>query len=97
MASFSLITLLVALRLFLTASGLPSPAPQATTGAAAGTYWLSSITRQGTVAYGASGYQVFRNVKDFGAKGDGKSAALITQPPKPQVSRRILTLVERYY
>ncbi|KAH8658833.1 pectate lyase superfamily protein-domain-containing protein [Tricladium varicosporioides] len=70
MASFSLFTLLVALRLFLTASGLPSPAPQATT-PAAGSYWLSSITRQGTVAYGASGYQVFRNVKDFGAKGDG--------------------------
>ncbi|RLL97356.1 hypothetical protein CFD26_102491 [Aspergillus turcosus] len=35
-------------------------------------YWVANIKRQGTVAFGTnSGYQVYRNVKDFGAKGDG--------------------------
>ncbi|KAK3082229.1 hypothetical protein LTS18_010646 [Coniosporium uncinatum] len=34
-------------------------------------YWLANIKRQGTVAYGDSGFKVFRNVKDYGAKGDG--------------------------
>ena len=33
------------------------------------TYWLADIKRQGTVPFGASGYKVFRNVKDYGAKG----------------------------
>lgn len=32
-------------------------------------YWLESITHQGISAFGPAGYQVFRNVKDFGAKG----------------------------
>lgn len=35
-------------------------------------YWLQSITHQGTSPYNtASSYAVFRNVKDYGAKGDG--------------------------
>lgn len=36
-------------------------------------FWLESIKHQGTSAFNAdpSSYQVFRNVKDFGAKGDG--------------------------
>ncbi|KAF9068658.1 exo-beta-1,3-glucanase [Rhodocollybia butyracea] len=36
-------------------------------------YWLESITHQGTAAYNSdpSTYVVFRNVKDFGAVGDG--------------------------
>ncbi|KAJ3762988.1 exo-beta-1,3-glucanase [Lentinula raphanica] len=36
-------------------------------------YWMQNIKHQGTAAFNAdpSGYQVFRNVKDFGAKGDG--------------------------
>ncbi|KKA16281.1 Glucan 1,3-beta-glucosidase [Rasamsonia emersonii CBS 393.64] len=35
-------------------------------------YWVANIKRQGTVAFGNStDYQIFRNVKDFGAKGDG--------------------------
>lgn len=36
-------------------------------------YWLQSIGHQGVSAFGASGYQVFRNVKDFGAHGDYSS------------------------
>jgi glucan 1,3-beta-glucosidase len=36
-------------------------------------FWMSSIQRQGTVPYGSADYQVFRNVKTCGAKGDGVS------------------------
>jgi glucan 1,3-beta-glucosidase len=32
-------------------------------------YWYENIAHQGISAFGPSGYQVFRNVKDFGAKG----------------------------
>ncbi|KAL2863746.1 exo-beta-1,3-glucanase Exg0 [Aspergillus lucknowensis] len=39
---------------------------------AASEYWVASIERQGTVPFGNSpDYQVYRNVKDFGAVGDG--------------------------
>ncbi|KAG6845237.1 hypothetical protein H0H87_012229 [Tephrocybe sp. NHM501043] len=43
------------------------------TAASEDAYWLESIKHQGIAAYNSnpSGYQVFRNVKDFGAKGDG--------------------------
>ncbi|KAF7895984.1 hypothetical protein EAF00_005999 [Botryotinia globosa] len=34
-------------------------------------YWYEQISHQGKSAWGPSGYQVYRNVKDFGAKGDG--------------------------
>ncbi|KAF3182575.1 hypothetical protein TWF225_006479 [Orbilia oligospora] len=34
-------------------------------------YWIDSIKHQGKTPYAESGYQVYRNVKDFGAKGDG--------------------------
>ncbi|RMD40183.1 hypothetical protein DV735_g4966, partial [Chaetothyriales sp. CBS 134920] len=35
-------------------------------------YWLANIKRQGSVAYGNdASYQVYRNVKDYGAVGDG--------------------------
>jgi glucan 1,3-beta-glucosidase len=72
MATFSIFTLFVALRLFLLVSSAPTTGTAAASNdAAASTYWVSSITRQGTVAYGAADYQVFRNVQDFGAKGDG--------------------------
>jgi len=39
----------------------------------ASTYWMSTISRAGTVAYGNdSSYKIFRNVQtDYGAKGDG--------------------------
>jgi glucan 1,3-beta-glucosidase len=70
MTSFSFISLLVALRLFLLVAGAPAPIPEAQN-VAASSYWLSSIARQGTIGYGTAGYQIFRNVKDFGARGDG--------------------------
>ncbi|KAI1212403.1 glycoside hydrolase family 55 protein [Annulohypoxylon truncatum] len=34
-------------------------------------YWVADIKRQGVAVYADPGYQVFRNVKDYGAKGDG--------------------------
>ncbi|KAE8151947.1 pectate lyase superfamily protein-domain-containing protein [Aspergillus avenaceus] len=37
-------------------------------------YWVGTIKRQGVVAFGnGTDYQVYRNVKDFGAKGDGST------------------------
>lgn len=40
------------------------------TTATASTYWVNTITRQGTVAFGSnSSYDIYRNVMDFGAKG----------------------------
>jgi len=43
----------------------PTPTPPAP-------YWLEDIKHQGIAAFNpnSSSYQVFRNVKDFGAKGD---------------------------
>jgi glucan 1,3-beta-glucosidase len=41
------------------------------TAAAGDPYWQQNIAHQGTSPFGPGGYQVFRNVKDFGAKGDG--------------------------
>jgi hypothetical protein len=84
MASFSIFALLVALQAFLLVSGAPAPAPFPAPGnstnitthvdaAAASSWWFASITRQGTVPYGTAGYKVFRNVMDYGAKGDGSS------------------------
>jgi glucan 1,3-beta-glucosidase len=32
-------------------------------------YWYEYIDHQGISAFGPSGYQVFRNVKNYGAKG----------------------------
>jgi glucan 1,3-beta-glucosidase len=38
-------------------------------------YWLENIKHQGLASFNAnaSSYKVFRNVKDFGAKGDGQT------------------------
>ncbi|WEW54745.1 pectate lyase superfamily protein [Emydomyces testavorans] len=50
------------------------PMPQAQSPAPAADYWLASIKRQGKAAFNTNGnYQVFRNVKEFGAKGDGST------------------------
>ncbi|KAH8927659.1 glycoside hydrolase family 55 protein [Atractiella rhizophila] len=35
------------------------------------TYWYQDITKNGVAPFAGSGYAVYRNVKDFGAKGDG--------------------------
>ncbi|KAI9642597.1 hypothetical protein NHQ30_009402 [Ciborinia camelliae] len=43
------------------------------TSASAAPYWLEEITHRGVAPFNlnVTSYQVFRNVKDFGAKGDG--------------------------
>lgn len=33
-------------------------------------WWYETISHQGISAFGPAGYQVFRNVKDFGARGN---------------------------
>ncbi|KAK6860327.1 beta-1 3 exoglucanase precursor [Apiospora arundinis] len=68
---------------FITASvlalGLLSPTLAAPTTSALesrqadSSYWVSSIKRQGTVPFGKADSKVFRNVKDYGAVGDGKT------------------------
>lgn len=70
MASFNaLLVIQLLLALFLPV--LAEPKPQAlASSASSSSYWVSTITRQGTVAYGSDPtYQVFRNVMSFGAKG----------------------------
>lgn len=60
--------------LALALPALAAPASQATvTAASSSGYWLSTITRQGTVPFGGTdaSYKIYRNVKDYGAVGDG--------------------------
>lgn len=73
MTCFSIITFLLALRLTIFASGFPAsedvPTNIAYTPQTA--WWLAEIERSGTVSSGYANYKIFRNVKEFGAKGDG--------------------------
>ena len=56
---------------FVTA--LPTPQPQSATSTSS-QYWVSNIARQGSVAFGNdTSYAIFRNVMEFGAKGDGST------------------------
>ncbi|ROT36191.1 glucan 1,3-beta-glucosidase [Sodiomyces alkalinus F11] len=68
-------TFLVASRLFSLSAAAPTaaadPAPQDNSATAASDWWFAQIEREGAAAFGTQGYQVFRNVKDFGAVGDG--------------------------
>ncbi|TPX19327.1 hypothetical protein DIZ76_017116 [Coccidioides immitis] len=51
-----------------------APTPQSQPSTQAADYWLASIKRQGKAAFNTDGnYQIFRNVKEFGAKGDGST------------------------
>ncbi|CAJ2505150.1 Uu.00g125440.m01.CDS01 [Anthostomella pinea] len=36
-------------------------------------YWLEDVQHQGVAPFAGAGYTVFRNVKDYGAKGDGST------------------------
>lgn len=49
----------------------PNSKELAVSNGAASSYWVGDIKRQGTVPFGgSSSYQIFRNVKDFGAMGE---------------------------
>ncbi|KHN97088.1 glucan 1,3-beta-glucosidase GLUC78 precursor [Metarhizium album ARSEF 1941] len=55
---------------------LAAPSPdvgQAAANATGLNWWMADIRRQGRAAYAAPDYVVFRNVKDYGAKGDGST------------------------
>ncbi|GAB7360253.1 hypothetical protein MBLNU230_g8013t1 [Neophaeotheca triangularis] len=56
-----------------TASVKPYPTERIITAQGDCSYWLENVKHQGVAAFNSnpSTYQVFRNVKDFGAKGDG--------------------------
>jgi glucan 1,3-beta-glucosidase len=65
---------LLALRLFAPVAAAPAPAPETSIESrqAGGDWWFANIERQGVVPFGKGpDYPVFRNVKDFGAVGDG--------------------------
>ncbi|KAJ5682661.1 hypothetical protein N7462_005826 [Penicillium macrosclerotiorum] len=78
MIFFAHLILLLGLPTALVGAVPVTPAPNelevAASKRAASSYWVANIKRQGTVPFGNnSDYQVFRNVKDFGAKGDGST------------------------
>jgi len=56
----------------VSSSVVSSPTPKPTP-PSCNDYWLDNVKHQGLAPFAASGYKVFRNVKDYGAKGDGKT------------------------
>jgi len=82
--------MLVQLLLLLTSLALGAPRPYVQTEDTttvlnkrqSSSYWMETITRQGQAAYNSDqSYKIFRNVKDYGAVGDGTtddSAAINT-------------------
>jgi glucan 1,3-beta-glucosidase len=78
MMFFAHLVLLLGLPTALVGAIPVTPAPNALELAAskraASSYWVGNIKRQGTVPFASSSdYQVFRNVKDFGAKGKSQN------------------------
>lgn len=72
-------------------------------------YWMEQIPHQGLAPYAGSGYTVFRNVKDYGARGrletgrfsvvddadseDQVTVLQTTQPPSMPPLQRVGTVV----
>ena len=45
---------------------------------AEGEYWVAGVKHQGLVAFGnGTEYQVFRDVREFGAKGESRKSLMI--------------------
>ena len=57
---------------FTTLPSQISAAPTSVETRQSNAFWMGSIERQGTV-WGNDNYKVFRNVKDYGAVGDGSA------------------------
>lgn len=51
-------------------------------------YWLSSMQQRGSSPYAPAGYQVFRNVKDYGAEGEIASHFLYIVITNQRIHRR---------
>ncbi|KAK4661295.1 uncharacterized protein QC763_703600 [Podospora pseudopauciseta] len=64
----SKLSTLLLLAIGVVSPSVAAPAPRQESG-----WWLSTIKRQGNAAFNAdpANYKVFRNVQDYGAKGDG--------------------------
>lgn len=76
MVAFGAAALLFTLRVLLSVpSSTAAPVAQnQAPAAAASDYWVASIKRQGQPPFGDNkAFKVYRNVKDYGAKGDGSS------------------------
>ena len=72
--SKSLVGAIIGLSTLVSGLGTSCSAPLGDgTAAPSDPYWLETIHHQGTAAFNSdpTSYQVFRNVKDFEAKGDG--------------------------
>ena len=56
----------------LTTVVTPAPTSEAKISQADASYWLAEVQKQGIAAFNKNpqGYKVFRNVKDYGAKGE---------------------------
>lgn len=63
--------LITSLLLALPAIAAPAPQASAPASGSSSSYWLAEIARNGAPAFGEADYKVFRNVKDYGAVGDG--------------------------
>jgi hypothetical protein len=62
----------------------------------ASSFWMEGITRQGTSPFNTdSTYQVFRNVKKFGAVGDGKTVSFCQRPRPALLVDWLLTIAIR--
>ena len=73
MQSASILSFITLLMSALLTSAAPTSS-NAVEARQAGSYWVADIQRQGTVPFqGNAGYKIYRNVKDYGAKGDGSS------------------------
>lgn len=57
----------------LAPSSFAAPTPQVNAAASSSSYWVSQIQRQGTVAFADTSFKIYRNVKDYGAVGDGST------------------------
>lgn len=71
---FTRLLLFFGLAAVLEAAPTPQASTVATSSSSSSDFWMANVKRQGTVAFGnSSSYEVFRNVKDFGAKGMSRS------------------------
>jgi Tfp pilus assembly protein FimT len=70
----STLSVLAALLFFAISSAIAQTCPSTSSAAPDAPFWMQNIGHRGVMPYnGDAGYKVFRNVKDFGARGDGET------------------------